>query len=452
MANSKHTMDMCNGPILKKMLLFAVPLMLSSMLQLLFNAADVVVVGRFAGETSLAAVGSTTVIINLLTNLFIGLAVGVNVLVARYFGAKEEAQTSDTVHTAMAISVISGVLLTVVGMCFAPNMLVWMKTPTEVLPKAVLYLRTYFAGMTATMVYNFGSAVLRAVGDTRRPLYILSAAGVVNVALNLVFVIGLNKDVFGVALATVISQVISAVCVVLCLLKEEGSIRLEWSKLRIQKDKLFKILGVGLPAGFQSCMFSLANVVVQSSINLFGETVVAGNSAASNIEGFMFVAMSAFHQAAISFISQNLGAGRRDRINRIQCTALGCVAVIAMILGAAFYFGAPLLIGLYTDNPDVIAAGTTRLHVMSLSFILAGLMDMMVGGLRGLGYSMMPMIVSVFGICALRVVWLATVFQMPAYHTIDMIYITYPISWAVTLVAHTVCFLIARRLLEKKQA
>ncbi len=445
MQRSAHTMDMCTGSVLKKMLLFALPLMLSGMLQLLFNAADVMVVGKFAGERSLAAVGATTSLINLLTNLFVGLSIGANVLTARCFGASQEREVKETVHTAMTLSFFCGIVLTAIGMLGAPEILSWMQTPPEVLELAVVYLRTYFLGMTATMVYNFAAAILRAVGDTQRPLWILMGAGVVNVSLNLVFVIVFHWGVFGVGLATVISQTISAICVVWCLLREKGAIRLEFSSLGIKRDKLLKIAQIGLPAGIQSSLFSLSNVVIQSTVNSFGETVVAGSAASSNLEGFAFMAMNAFHQATISFTSQNIGAGRRDRIDRIVRTALACVAVTAFAVGGALLlFGEPLL-RLYTDEPEVIATGLERMRVMAASFALAGMMDVMVGCLRGLGYSLMPMFVSLGGVCALRLIWIATVFQLPAFHSIGMLYITYPVSWAVTLTAHTICFLVVRR-------
>ncbi len=450
MAKSTHTMDMCSGSVFKKMLLFAVPLMLSGVLQLLFNAADVMVVGKFAGDDSLAAVGSTTALINLLTNLFVGLSIGANVLVARYFGAKQDRELKETVHTSMMLSTLCGIVLTVIGIIGAPYILQWMQTPKNVLHLAVIYLRTYFAGMTATMIYNFAASILRAVGDTKRPLWFLILSGVINVSLNLLFVIVFGWGVFGVGLATVLSQVIAAVCVVVCLMREKGAIRLEWHALRISKDKLIKIAQVGLPAGVQGSLFSLANVVIQSSVNGFGETVVAGNSAAANLEGFIFMAMNAFHQSAISFTGQNVGAGRYERINRIARTALLCVFVTGAVLGVILLlFGEPLL-GLYTDDPLVVQAGMERMTIMTVSFALAGMMDVLVGCLRGLGCSVMPMLVSLIGVCALRLIWIATVFQLPAFHTIDMLYITYPISWAVTLLAHAICFTIVRKRFKRR--
>jgi len=446
----KYEIDMCNGPILKKMLLFAFPLMLSSILQLLFNAADIVVVGRFAGDDSLAAVGSTSSLINLLTNLFIGLSVGANVLVARYFGAKKEEELKETVHTAMTLSLLGGVILTVIGVVGAPIILEWMQTPPEVLSKAVIYLRVYFAGMTATMVYNFGSSILRAIGDTKRPLYYLSIAGVVNVVLNLFFVILFHWDVFGVGLATVISQVISAALVIRCLLREQGGIRLDLKCLGVNKGKLLQIMQIGLPAGFQGMLFSLSNVVIQSSVNSFGATVVAGNSAASNIEGFVYVGMNAFYQAAISFMGQNVGAGKYSRVNKILFAAETCVIVIGFGLSMIVRLFAEPLLSLYTDSPAVVKAGTVRLGIICATYFLCGMMDVMVGALRGLGYSIAPMIVSLLGACAFRLLWIATVFQIDRFHTIETVYTSYPISWTLTFLAHVVTFLIVRNRLKKR--
>ncbi len=446
----KYQIDMCSGSILKKMLLFAVPLMLSSILQLLFNAADIVVVGRFAGDDSLAAVGSTSSLINLLTNLFIGLSVGSNVLVARYFGAKKEEELKETVHTAMTLSMIGGVLLTIIGIVGAPVILTWMQTPPEVLSLAVVYLRVYFVGMTAMMVYNFGSSILRAVGDTKRPLYYLTIAGVANVALNLLFVIVFQWGVFGVGLATTISQVISAAFVLHCLMKEQGGIHLDLKKLGINKGKLLQIMQIGIPAGFQGMLFSLSNVVIQSSVNTFGATVVAGNSAAANIEGFVYAAMNAFYQAAISFMGQNVGAGKYNRVNKILFSAEACVIAIGLLLGNLVVWFAEPLIGIYTDSPDVIAAGTLRLMIICTLYCLCGMMDVMVGALRGLGYSIAPMIVSLLGACAFRLLWIATVFQMEQFHKIETVYISYPISWSLTFLAHVVTFIIVRNKLKKR--
>lgn len=443
--NKGYEIDMCNGPIFKKMLLFAVPLMCSSILQLLFNAADVVVVGRFAGDNALAAVGSNTSLINLLMNLFMGLSIGANVLVAKYYGAKEEEHLKTSIHTAMLLSLYSGVILTVIGLCGAKQILIWMQSPPEVLELAAIYLRIYFLGMPATMIYNFGSAILRAVGDTKRPLYYLIFAGIVNVILNLIFVIVFKMGVAGVAIATIVSQTISAYLIVKCLMSGQGSIKLVLKELRVDKDKFIQIIKIGLPAGFQGMLFSLSNVVIQSSINIFGAVAIAGNSAAANIEGFVYVAMNAFHQATISFTSQNMGAKKYKRIDKILLISETCVLVIGVLLGHVVIFFGESLLGLYTTSSMVVAAGMKRLNIISRTYALCGMMDVMVGALRGIGYSILPMIVSLIGACGLRLLWIATIFQVPQYHTETVVYLSYPVSWIITFMAHVACFLWARK-------
>ncbi len=329
----KYEMDMCSGSVFQKMLLFAIPLMCSSILQLLFNAADIVVVGRFAGDNALAAVGSNSSLINLLTNVFVGLSIGTNVLTAQYYGAKKEKDLKETVHTSILLSVCSGVILTFVGIVGAKPLLELMQAPKEVLSLAVIYLRIYFLGMTSTMVYNFGSAILRAVGDTQRPLYYLLGAGIINVILNLFFVIACHMGVAGVAAATAISQTISAGLVVRCLIKEQGGIHLDLRALKINRKKFARIVRIGLPAGFQGMVFSLSNVVIQSAVNSFGAVAVAGNSAAANIEGFVYMAMNAFYQATISFTSQNYGAREHKRIYRILFAGELYVIITGVLLG-----------------------------------------------------------------------------------------------------------------------
>lgn len=449
----QYEMDMCSGPILRKMLMFALPLMLSSILQLLFNAADIVVVGKFAGDNSLAAVGSNTALINLLTNLFIGLSIGANVVAARHYGAKAWDDLRRTVHTAMLLSMLSGALLLVLGVIGAEQMLIWMQTPEEVLPLATVYLRIYFLGMISTMVYNFGSALLRAVGDTKRPLYFLLCAGIINVILNLLFVIGFQMDVMGVAIATVISETVSALLVLRCLVKEKGGIHLELRAMRIDRKKMLQILRIGLPAGFQGVVFALSNVVIQSSVNIFGNIVVAGNSAAANLEGFVYMAMNAFYQTTLSFVSQNYGAGEQKRINRIVLLGEACVIVTGTLLGNMVVFFGNDLLQIYSNNPEVIAAGMVRLHYISMIYALCGIMDVMVGALRGIGYSIMPMIVSIVGVCVLRLIWLATVFQIPEFHKIETVYLSYPVTWILTSLVYIVFFVWIRiRSVRKKSA
>ena len=439
---SKNEMDMCSGSIFTKMLLFAVPLMLSSMLQLLFNAADIIVVGNYAGDNSLAAVGATGSLINLLTNLFIGLSVGVNVLVARYYGSKDYESLHTTIQTSVTLSAILGLFVMVVGVLFTPTILRWMQLKGEILKLASLYLQIYFVGMPAVMIYNFGSAILRSVGDTRRPLLYMVLSGFVNVGLNLLFVIEFHMGVAGVAIATVVSQAISAFLIVLTLCLDKSEIRFDIKKLELNKSILLKILSIGLPAGFQGTLFSLSNVFIQSSVNLFGDTVIAGNSSAINIEGFVYVAMNAFHQAAISFVSQNMGAGKRKRVNRITVIALLLVTSTGLLLGTLANYFSHELLGIYSKTPEIIAAGAIRVSIICSIYFLCGIMDVMVGSLRGLGYSTMPAIVSLIGACVFRLIWLATVFQIPSFHTIQTIYYSYPISWILTFSVHVICYLI----------
>lgn len=440
--------DMCNGPLLPKMLLFTIPLILSGVLQLLFNAADVIVVGQFAGNEALAAVGSTSSLTNLLVNLFIGMSVGVNVLVARYYGGKQDGEVSETVHTAIVISVLGGVLLAVIGIVLAKPLLTLMDTPEDVIKHSVLYMRIYFMGMPVMLLYNFGSAVLRAIGDTRRPLFYLSIAGVINVCLNLWFVISLHMGVAGVALATIISQAVSAVLIVRCLIQSEGCFRLYPEKLKISWDKLLRIARIGLPAGIQGSLFSVSNVLIQSSVNSFGSVAMAGNTAASNIEGFVYTAMNAVHQTAVSFTGQNLGGKRFDRISKILAQCLMLVTIIGLVMGnAVVLFGEPLL-GLYSSDTEVITYGRKRLLYICTIYCMCGIMDVLVGSIRGLGYAIMPMIVSLLGACAFRVVWIYTIFSWN--RTLETLYISYPVSWTLTALVHLICYIIVKKKLVNK--
>ena len=447
---TSYAIDMCSGPVLRKMLIFALPLMASSILQLLFNAADVIVVGKFAGDNSLAAVGSNSSLISLLVNFFLGLSVGVNVLVSRYFGGRDSDNIRETVHTAMTVSLVSGIFLTLLGSLIAKPVLTAMQAPKEILPLAVTYLRIYFLGMTATMVYNFGAAILRAVGDTRRSLYYLTAAGIINVLLNLFFVIVMKLDVAGVAAATVISQCVSAFLILRCLIREKSDIHLDLRSLKINGQKLFRILQIGLPAGLQSVLFCFANVMIQASINSFGPAVVAGSSAASNLEGFIYVAMNASYQSTLSFVSQNMGAGKHDRVMRILLCGQVCVIVTGILMGTVWVQNGRTLLTLYTSSPEVIEEGMKRMIIVAGPYFICGMMDVMVGALRGLGYSAMPMIVSLVGACGLRLAWIATGFRTARFHTVRSLYMTYPASWTVTLLAHVVCFVIVWRRLQRK--
>ena len=432
-----YEMDMTAGAILPKLLLFSLPLILSSILQLLFNAADVIVVGRFEGENALAAVGSTGALINLIVNIFMGLSVGANVVIARYYGAGQYKDTSEAVHTSVTVSVIGGAILAVFGFIMAHTLLVWMGSPAEVLPLATLYVKIYFLGMPFNALYNFGSSVLRAVGDTQRPLIYLTLAGIANVILNLLFVAVFHMGVAGVALATIVSQAISAILVLLCLLRTEGAIHVDLRKLRIHAEKLLEIARIGLPAGLQGAFFSLSNVLIQSTVNSFGNIVMAGNSVSANIEGFIYVAMNALHQAAITFTSQNFGARKYLRIRRICLLSVLTVTVIGILLGAiALVFQTPLL-SIYSTEPEVIAAGIIRMNIIASTYFLCGIMDVLCGVLRGLGSTIAPMIISVLGACALRIFWIYCI--LPFDRTLQMLYISYPVSWAITAAVHGAC-------------
>ena len=447
-SSKKYEIDMCNGPLLGKILVFYVPLMLSGILQLLFNAADIVVVGRFAGNEALAAVGSTGSLTNLIVNLFIGLSVGANVLVARFYGAGQEGELKEMVQTAVATAVAGGVILVFLGFFVSGPALRLMGTPDDVISHSVLYMRIYFCGMPFMMVYNFGSAVLRAVGDTRRPLYYLLAAGVVNVLLNLFFVITLSMGVAGFAAATVISQAISAGLIVRCLILTDSAYRLELKGIRIAGDKLVKMVQIGIPAGMQGALFSISNVLIQSSVNSFGSVAMAGNTAGSNIEGFVYTAMNAFHQAAISFCGQNYGARKYKRMGKVLLICELLVVAVGALMGNAVYFGGGTLLRLYSTDAEVIRYGILRMGYICTLYFLCGMMDVAVGVLRGMGYAIMPMLVSLTGACLLRVVWIYTVFQ--EYHTLECLYLSYPISWGLTFAVHMVCFAIVYRRLLKR--
>lgn len=445
-----YEIDMCNGPLFGKILIFAVPLMLSGMLQLFFNAADIIVVGQFVGHTALAAVGSTGSLINLLVNVFVGLSVGTNVLVARYYGARDAKHLHETVHTSVLTSVLSSTALIVIGLILAEPLLTLMGTPDDVLDQAALYMRIYFVGMPASMLYNFGAAILRAVGDTKRPLYFLFISGIVNVILNLVLVLVFHLGVAGVAIATVTSQVISAVLVALCLIKTDAPYRLELKKLRIHKSKLLEIIKIGLPAGMQGAVFSISNVLIQSSINSFGSTVMAGSTAASNIENFVYTAMNALYQTALSFTGQNVGGGKYKRIGKIMRICVLDVTAIGILLGGGAYLCGSTLLSIYTSDPQVIQYGLERMMFVCLPYFLCGIMDTLVGSLRGMGYSIMPMIVSLTGACALRIVWIMTIFQMNP--TLSTLFLSYPVSWFVTALAHFICYLVVHHRFMKKHA
>lgn len=439
-----YELDMTHGKLIPKVAAFALPLMLTSILQLLYNAADVIVVGRFTGPEALAAVGSTGALINLIINVFLGLSVGTNVIAANYYGAGDYKNTQETVHTSISVSLIGGLVIGVFGFIFGGTFLSWMGSPPDVLPLASKYIRIYFLGMPFNMLYNFGSAVLRAVGDTRRPLYFLTISGIVNVVLNLVFVIKLKMGVAGVAWATIISQMISSVLVVACLAHTEGFVHLDLKALRIHKKKLFDIARVGLPAGFQGACFSLSNVLIQSTINSYGATFVAGNSASSNLEGFVYVSMNAFHQAAVTFVSTNVGAGENGRIRKVIGACVFLVTAVGVSLGMLFFAFMPQLLSIYAPGePEVIAAGLVRLRIFMLTYFTCGIMDVLCGVLRGMGAAVVPMVVSIMGACAFRIFWVYSI--LPLHNTPQMLYYSYPVSWVLTGGVHLVCCLFLLR-------
>ena len=441
-------MDMTSGPMVPKLLRFSFPLMLTGILQLLYNAADVIVVGNYAGHEALAAVSSTGALINLLVNVFMGLSVGASVVIAQSYGARDILRMRREEHTAMTLALFMGIGVGIFGFLMARPMLQWMDSPEDVIDGASLYVKIYFLGMPANMLYNFGAATLRALGDTKRPLYYLMIAGLINVALNLLLVIVFHMDVAGVAIATVVSQVVSMVLVLLCLFRSHGVMKLEIRECRIDRRSLLDMIRVGLPAGIQGSLFSISNVLIQSSINAFGSVAVAGNGVASNIEGFVYVAMNAMYQADMTFASQNYGAGKIKRVGHTMECCLGIVVAIGLGLGMLVLALGPQLMGLYNSDPNVIAGGLIRMRIILPTYFICGMMDVMVGQMRGIDYSIMPMIVSLTGACLFRIVWIATVFA--ANPTLDILYISYPISWGFTFEMHLICYLaVARKRLSR---
>ncbi len=438
-----YEIDMCTGRVLPKIIRFSVPLILSSVLQLLFHAADIIVVGQYAGATALAAVGSTNSVTALIVNLFIGLSVGANVTMAKAYGARDHDKVSRTVHTAIFISLLVGTVLVFIGILLAEPLLLLMGSPHDVVDQATLYMRIYFIGMPASMLYNFGAAVLRAVGDTKRPLYFLSVAGVLNVVINLVLVIGFSLGVAGVAIATTLSQYLSAILVLICLMRTDAGYKLFLTKLKAHREELWSIVKIGIPAGIQGTLFATANTLVQSSINGFGSTVMAGSTASGNLEGFIYIAMNALHQSAVSFVGQNVGAKKYSRINRIVFTCIAAVCVVGIALSAVLLlFGEPLL-GIYNNDPEVIRYGMIRIQYIVLPFFICGVMDVMLGVLRGMGYSIIPTIASLIGSCLLRVVWVFTVFaQNP---TLETLFLVYGVSWILTSLFLFACFFTVRK-------
>lgn len=450
--SKKYEIDMATGPLFSKMLLFTIPLILSSILQLLFNAADMIVAGKFAGANALASISATSSLTNLIVNLFIGLSVGANVLIAKYYGQKDEKGISDTVHTAVMISIVSGAFLAGLGMIVARPLLLLMETPEDVIDGAVTYMRIYFAGMPVIMLYNFTSAILRAVGDTRRPLIYLSFAGLINVVLNLYFVIVLHIGVAGVAIATVVSQTISAFLVLRALVLYDGALKLVIKDLRINGRTLLQMLKIGLPAGLQGTLFSISNVLIQSSINSFGSAAMAGNAAAVNLEGFVYVGMNSFHHTSLSFTGQNYGRGEYKRIKKVLIYALFFTSFVGLLLGwSAYLLRYPLLSIYVRKEPNVdeiIGYGVIRMTVIMTTYFTCGTMDVLVGALRGLGHSILPMISTLTCVCGLRILWIYTVFKQ--FRSLEVLYASYPLSWMLATLVHIVSYIIVYSRVKKQ--
>ena len=443
MKKNKYEIDMCNGTIMDKLISFALPLMVSGILQLMFNAVDIIVVGRFSGSQALAAVGSTTALINVFTNLFIGVSLGANVLAARFYAAGKDKEMSETVHTAITLALVSGVVMAVVGLVFSRWALEIMGTPADVIDQSTLYMRIYFLGMPFFMVYNYGAAILRAVGDTKRPLMFLIVAGVINAVLNMFLVIAFHLGVAGVAIATVISQMISCILVLRCLYKTDSSYQLRFSKLCMKKFYLAQIFQVGIPAGVQSTVINFSNAMLQSSVNSFGSTAMAGYTAANNVLGFLYASVNSVTQACMSFTSQNYGVGKYKRMDRVLLDCGILSFIIAFVLGCGSYIFGGEILKIYTEDPEVIRCGVEILSITTVPYFLCGIMDLFPGALRGMGHSGVPMILSIIGTVGTRIVWIFWIF--PQNRSLYTLFISYPASWAITIVMQVICFIFVRR-------
>lgn len=448
MKKNKYEIDMCNGSIMDKLISFSLPLMLSGILQLMFNAVDIVVVGRFSGSQALAAVGSTTALINIFTNLFIGISLGANVLAARFYASGKEKEMSETVHTAITLALISGIIMAGVGLLLAKLALELMGTPSDVIELSTLYMRIYFCGMPFFMLYNYGAAILRAVGDTKRPLIFLIISGVANAGLNMILVIIFHMGVAGVGIGTVISQLISCILVLRCLYKSEGCYQLRFSKLRIQKVYLRQIFQVGIPAGIQSTVINFSNALLQSSVNSFGSTAMAGYTAANNILGFLYASVNAVTQACMSFTSQNYGVGKYKRMDRVLINCLILSVVISGVLGCGSYAFGTEILKVYTEDPKVIQCGLEILSMTTVTYFLCGIMDLFPGALRGMGRSGVPMILSIIGTVGTRIVWIFMLF--PQHRSLKFLFISYPASWLFTIVMQVICFSFVRKQVHAK--
>ncbi len=441
--NSKYEIDMCNGSIMDKLISFSLPLMLSSILQLMFNAVDIIVVGRFSGSSALAAVGSTTALINIFTNLFIGISLGANVLAARYFATNRKEEMSGAVHTAITFALISGIVMVFVGLGMSRTALELMDTPADVIDQSVTYMRIYFAGMPFFMLYNYGAAILRAVGDTKRPLLFLAAAGMANVALDLLLVIVIPLDVAGVAIGTVASQMVSCILVLRCLYKSEGSYQLRFHRLGIRWDYLKRIFQVGIPAGIQSTVINFSNALLQSSVNSFGSIAMAGYTEANNIMSFLYVSVNAVTQACMSFTSQNYSVGKYKRMDRVLLDCMALSAGVSLVLGVGAYVFGSQLLGIYSPEAEVISCGLEILSITTVPYFLCGIMDLIPGALRGMGHSAVPMVLSVIGTVGVRILWIYVFF--PTHRSLYFLFVSYPASWIATIVMQAICFFLVRK-------
>ena len=444
---SKYEIDMCNGSILDKLVSFSIPLMLSGILQLLFNAVDIIVVGQFTGNEALAAVGSTTALINVFVNLFIGISLGASVLAARFYATGQEKEMTETVHTSITLALISGIAMGIIGVIAAKGALELMDTPDNVLNLSTLYMRIYFMGMPFFMLYNYGAAILRAVGDTKRPLLFLIISGATNVVLNLLLVIQFHLGVAGVAIATVISQCISCILVLRCLYLSDGCYQLRFNKLGMKTRYVKQIFQIGIPAGIQSTIINFSNVLLQSSVNSFGSVAMAGYTAANNILGFLYVSVNSITQACMSFTSQNYGVRKFKRMDKVLLECLGLTVIVALVLGGGSYlFGAELM-HIYTKSTKVIECGVDIMLYTTVTYFLCGIMDLLPGALRGMGHSTVPMILSVIGTVGTRIVWIYVIF--PCHRSLDFLFISYPVSWLLTIVMLVICFYFVRKKVHK---
>ena len=443
MKNNKYEIDMCNGTLMDKLISFSLPLMLSGILQLLFNAVDIIVVGRFTGSQALAAVGSTTALINIFTNLFIGISLGANVLAARFYASGKEKEMSETGHTSITLALISGLVMALAGVLLARFALNLMGTPNDVIDQSVLYMRIYFLGMPFFMLYNYGAAILRAVGDTKRPLFFLVISGMTNAVLNLVLVIVFHMGVAGVAIGTIVSQLISSILVLRCLYTSNTSYRLYFSKLGIKTQYLKQIFQVGIPAGIQSTVINLSNALLQSSVNSFGSVAMAGYTAANNIFGFLYMSVNAVTQSCMSFTSQNYGVKKLKRMDRVLLDCMILSVGVTLTLGCGAYFFGPELLKIYTSDADVIRCGVEVLAFTTVPYFCCGIMDLLPGALRGMGYSGVPMILSIIGTVGTRIVWIFGLF--PAHRSLSFLFISYPVSWILTILMQAVCFCFVRK-------